>query len=180
MGLYCWRCLLWMFLAWRRIRSIWGSTSCSSRVDGSRSVWCLSLHRSYIAHSSDRGCFNCTICYAYDCALISGTNGSVKGYRRVLYFWGFRKQSVYRSPRFQRFHQFRFPVFGLIIGALLTSFASWPWVFYFMSILGILESIVVFFLCPPISRRRSSALDKAKRFKRLDIFGVSLVTGMIN
>ncbi|KAH9475978.1 Major facilitator superfamily multidrug transporter mfsC [Psilocybe cubensis] len=65
---------------------------------------------------------------------------------------------------------------GLVIGALLTSFASWPWVFYFMSILGILESIAVFFLCPPIARPKSSALEKAKRFRRLDVFGVSLVT----
>lgn len=68
-------------------------------------------------------------------------------------------------------------MFGLIIGALLTSFASWPWVFYFMAILGILESIAVFFLCPHIPRPKSSAIDKAKRFQRLDIFGVGLFTG---
>ncbi|PPQ73080.1 hypothetical protein CVT26_014646 [Gymnopilus dilepis] len=70
-------------------------------------------------------------------------------------------------------------MFGLIIGAILTSFASWPWVFYFMAILGILESIAVYFICPAIPRPKSSAFEKAKRFQRLDIFGVGLFTASL-
>ncbi|KAF8961605.1 MFS general substrate transporter, partial [Flammula alnicola] len=70
-------------------------------------------------------------------------------------------------------------MFGLIIGALLTSFASWPWVFYFMAILGILEAVVVYFLCPHIPRPKSSTFEKAKRFQRLDLFGVGLFTASL-
>ncbi|KAF5319310.1 hypothetical protein D9619_008587 [Psilocybe cf. subviscida] len=70
-------------------------------------------------------------------------------------------------------------VFGLIIGAIITTFASWPWVFYFMAILGILESIAVFFLCPTIPRPKTSTIDKAKRIHRLDMFGVSLFTASL-
>ncbi|KAF9022024.1 MFS general substrate transporter [Rhodocollybia butyracea] len=67
-------------------------------------------------------------------------------------------------------------VFGLIIGALFVSFASWPWVFYFIAILGISESILVVLLCHSIKRPRASTLDRLKRFQRLDVIGVGSVT----
>jgi len=37
----------------------------------------------------------------------------------------------------------------------------------------------VFFLCPTIPRPKTSAIEKAKRFQRLDIFGVGLVTAAL-
>ncbi|KXN84040.1 hypothetical protein AN958_00529 [Leucoagaricus sp. SymC.cos] len=67
-------------------------------------------------------------------------------------------------------------VIGLIIGALIVSYASWPWVFYLFSILGFMLVIVVFVLAPSPHRPHVSALEKALRFKRLDLFGVSILT----
>lgn len=137
------------------------------------------MHSSLIV----RSCADCTIRYAHDCSLIPRTDGSIEGYRRIFYFWSLREQSVsiylfYPSALLDMsVNLCSLIVLGLVIGAILTSFASWPWVFYFMSILGILESIAVFFLCPAIPRPKSSTIDKAKRFKRLDVVGVSLVTG---
>ncbi|KXN81299.1 hypothetical protein AN958_05215 [Leucoagaricus sp. SymC.cos] len=67
-------------------------------------------------------------------------------------------------------------VIGLIIGALIVSYASWPWVFYLFSILGFMLAIVVFVLAPSPHRPHVSALEKALRFKRLDLLGVSMLT----
>ncbi|KAJ7499582.1 MFS general substrate transporter [Mycena latifolia] len=67
-------------------------------------------------------------------------------------------------------------VIGLMIGALIVTYASWPWVFYLFSILGFVLAIVVFVLAPSPDRPHISAMDKAKRFKRLDLLGVSMLT----
>jgi MFS family permease len=66
-----------------------------------------------------------------------------------------------------------------VIGALIVTFASWPWVFYLFSILGFMLAIVVFTLAPSPHRPHISALDKAKRFKMLDLSGVSMLTGAL-
>ncbi|KAG6864100.1 hypothetical protein C0991_012480 [Blastosporella zonata] len=67
-------------------------------------------------------------------------------------------------------------VIGLIIGALIVSFSSWPWVFYTFAIIGGVLVIVVTLLSPSPRRAHVSALDKARRFKRLDLTGVFLLT----
>ncbi|KXN81360.1 hypothetical protein AN958_04747 [Leucoagaricus sp. SymC.cos] len=71
-------------------------------------------------------------------------------------------------------------VIGLIIGALIVSYASWPWVFYLFSILGFMLAIVVLILALSPHRPHVSALEKALRFKRLDLLGVSMLTWSVD
>ncbi|KAJ7179684.1 MFS general substrate transporter [Mycena filopes] len=65
-------------------------------------------------------------------------------------------------------------VIGLVIGALIVTYASWPWVFYLFSILGFFLAIAVFVLAP--SPHRPRIVTRASRFQRLDLIGVSLLT----
>jgi len=67
-------------------------------------------------------------------------------------------------------------ILGLIIGALFVSYASWPWVFYFMSIVGFVLAIGVGVLSPSIKRPSASISDRLLRFQRLDLIGVSILT----
>ncbi|TFK50409.1 MFS general substrate transporter [Heliocybe sulcata] len=67
-------------------------------------------------------------------------------------------------------------VIGLIIGALLVTYTSWPWVFYFVTIVAFCVTLSVFILVPWREQTPESAVQKARRFKRIDIFGVSLLT----
>jgi MFS family permease len=68
-------------------------------------------------------------------------------------------------------------VIGLIIGASLTSFASWPWVLYFTTIVSFILAVVSFALLVPVTMgEASSNLKEHGRFERLDIFGVSALT----
>ena len=68
----------------------------------------------------------------------------------------------------------------MIIGALFVSFVSWPWVFYFSSIVSAVITLSIFVLVPNVSRqsRNDEATSQSKRFKRLDLIGVGLFTGM--
>ncbi|KAJ3928040.1 MAG: MFS general substrate transporter [Lentinula lateritia] len=68
---------------------------------------------------------------------------------------------------------------GLVIGALFVSFASWPWIFYFISILAILESILVYLMCLDVNRPKNSVTSHLKRLKRLDAIGVTCFTGSV-
>ncbi|KAG6905574.1 hypothetical protein DXG01_001913 [Tephrocybe rancida] len=67
-------------------------------------------------------------------------------------------------------------VIGLVIGALIVSFSSWPWVFYTFAIIGAVLVVVVTILSPSPRRAHVSAFDKARRFKRLDLTGVLFLT----
>ncbi|KAF9256790.1 MFS general substrate transporter [Marasmius fiardii PR-910] len=70
-------------------------------------------------------------------------------------------------------------VFGLIIGALFVSFATWRWVFFFIAILGIGESILVVLLCRTVKRPKSNTMQALKRIQRLDLPGVISVTAAL-
>ncbi|KIJ22953.1 hypothetical protein M422DRAFT_217711 [Sphaerobolus stellatus SS14] len=71
-------------------------------------------------------------------------------------------------------------VVGLIIGALLTSFVSWPWVFYFIAILSLVLAVVASLLLPRASHAFSSgSLLKYDRLQRLDPFGVLSLTAAL-
>lgn len=74
-------------------------------------------------------------------------------------------------------------VIGLIIGACLVSFASWPWIFYFVSILSFILAILSFVLLPSTSYSPSPSLvgqaRQYDRLKRLDLIGVSLLTAAL-
>ncbi|PPQ73134.1 hypothetical protein CVT26_014956 [Gymnopilus dilepis] len=72
-------------------------------------------------------------------------------------------------------------VIGLIIGALFVSFVSWPWVFYFSSIVSAVITLSIFILVPNVSRqsRNDESTSQSKRFKRLDLIGVGLFTAAL-
>ncbi|EKM77920.1 hypothetical protein AGABI1DRAFT_129710 [Agaricus bisporus var. burnettii JB137-S8] len=66
-------------------------------------------------------------------------------------------------------------VIGLVIGAFIVNWATWPWIFYMFAIFGAVLFTGVLILCPSPKGAPLSALDKAKRFKRLDMIGVFLM-----
>ncbi|OCH86704.1 MFS general substrate transporter [Obba rivulosa] len=72
-------------------------------------------------------------------------------------------------------------VLGLIIGALFVSFASWPWVFYFSTIVSVLITSSIVILVPNIRRTKEgeSRAEKLLRFKRLDLIGVTVFTASL-
>ncbi|KAJ7581366.1 MFS general substrate transporter [Mycena floridula] len=66
-------------------------------------------------------------------------------------------------------------ILGLFIGALLVTFATWPWVFFFVAIVGILSALVTFLLIPRDMLDHHSSHPISK-FKRLDPVGVTILT----
>ena len=66
---------------------------------------------------------------------------------------------------------------GLIIGAIFVQFASWPWVFWFVSFVAVPISLVCIFLIPGEKPHRDdSAVRKHAKWQGLDIGGVSILT----
>ncbi|KAF8636098.1 hypothetical protein AX17_003803 [Amanita inopinata Kibby_2008] len=70
-------------------------------------------------------------------------------------------------------------VVGLIIGSLLVTYVSWPWVFYFTAIVALFISISILVLVPSVQRPHMTVVEKAIRFKRLDLGGVSVLTAAL-
>ncbi|KAH9841769.1 MFS general substrate transporter [Rhodofomes roseus] len=70
-------------------------------------------------------------------------------------------------------------VFGLIIGALLVSFASWPAVFYFITAVCFLMGSLVTVLLPFSRNHDNNTGSRLETFKRVDIVGVSLLTAAL-
>ncbi|CCM02246.1 uncharacterized protein FIBRA_04327 [Fibroporia radiculosa] len=73
---------------------------------------------------------------------------------------------------------------GLIIGALLVTYTSWPWVFYFSAIIsGFIAFWIVLFvpnsLRPSDGMHAESRVSKMLKFKRLDLFGVVLFAAVL-
>ncbi|KAJ8073164.1 hypothetical protein PM082_020040 [Marasmius tenuissimus] len=67
-------------------------------------------------------------------------------------------------------------VIGLLIGAMIVTISSWPWVFYSFAIIAAIIFVGAAVLAPSPRREHVSAIEKARRFKRLDLFGVLLLT----
>lgn len=63
-------------------------------------------------------------------------------------------------------------VLGLVIGAVFVQFATWHWVFWFVTIVSVPVSIISIFLIP----RQPTRAHKASALKRLDVVGVSILT----
>ncbi|KAF8583733.1 MFS general substrate transporter [Ramaria rubella] len=63
-------------------------------------------------------------------------------------------------------------IFGLLIGAALTTFVSWPWVFYFGSIMAYCLAGVALVTLPAKAIGHEVNLSNAERLKRLDVVGV--------
>ncbi|XP_006457433.1 hypothetical protein AGABI2DRAFT_229854 [Agaricus bisporus var. bisporus H97] len=66
-------------------------------------------------------------------------------------------------------------VIGLLIGAFIVQWGTWPWLFYVFAMMGAVVFAVIAILLP--SPHHFSALSNTERFKRLDLFGVFFVTG---
>ncbi|KAF8583734.1 MFS general substrate transporter [Ramaria rubella] len=64
-------------------------------------------------------------------------------------------------------------IFGLIIGALFTTFVSWPWIFYFSSIVAYCLGIIAFIILPTKAIGHEVNLSWEDRLKRLDVVGVT-------
>ncbi|KAJ7872325.1 major facilitator superfamily domain-containing protein [Mycena olivaceomarginata] len=68
-------------------------------------------------------------------------------------------------------------ILGLVIGALLVSFASWPWVFHFGAIVAAVIAAAAVVVVPTLQRTlNESRAEKILRFRRLDLLGVFLFT----
>ncbi|KAJ8073191.1 hypothetical protein PM082_020060 [Marasmius tenuissimus] len=67
-------------------------------------------------------------------------------------------------------------VIGLLLGAMIVTISTWPWVFYSFAIISAIIFVGAAVLTPSPRREHVSAIEKAKRFQRLDLFGVLLLT----
>jgi len=67
------------------------------------------------------------------------------------------------------------PVLGVIIGALIVSYATWPWVFYTTAIIALFIAITCSFLIP--SPHPQNKHNRSERFRRLDLSGSMLLMG---
>jgi MFS family permease len=69
-------------------------------------------------------------------------------------------------------------VLGLLIGALFVGLASWPWVFYFSSMVSAVITASTILLVPRLQRTAlpESKAERILRFRRLDLGGVFMFT----
>ncbi|EED82827.1 predicted protein [Postia placenta Mad-698-R] len=70
-------------------------------------------------------------------------------------------------------------VIGLIIGAALVTYISWPWVFYFMAIVCFAMAAMVTILLPSWRNPYTEGESSYRKLGRLDPIGVTSVTGSI-
>jgi len=70
-------------------------------------------------------------------------------------------------------------VSGLIIGAALVSFASWPAVFYFITVICFLMGALVTFLLPFSRNHDNNTGSRLETLKKVDVVGVSLLTAAL-
>ena len=71
-------------------------------------------------------------------------------------------------------------VLGLLIGAILTQFASWSWVFWFGTILILPISAICMIMIPTeIAVEDSEEESKVEKAKGLDLVGVGVLTAAL-
>jgi MFS family permease len=68
------------------------------------------------------------------------------------------------------------PVLGLIIGAIFVQYASWRWVFWFVTLIALPVAGLCAWLVPPQVLTENRIQPSKEKIRRLDIFGVSLLT----
>lgn len=70
-------------------------------------------------------------------------------------------------------------VLGLVIGALLTQYASWRWCFYFVGIAAVPVAAIAFLLLPHGITTGNSPEDLRgiEKLLTVDLFGITLLTG---
>lgn len=130
-----------------------------------------------------RRCIDYTIRPAFDCPYVPCARGTGQSNHII---WG-------NGSNWDRYANFFFSlnsirltsdssVLGLIIGALFVTFTSWPWVFYFSSIVSGIIVLSIAVLVPNIRRYAPGEprTTKLLRIKRLDLVGVAIMTGDSN
>ncbi|TFY61732.1 hypothetical protein EVG20_g6946 [Dentipellis fragilis] len=70
-------------------------------------------------------------------------------------------------------------VLGFIIGGIFSQFASWHWVFWFVTLISLPVAALCLLLIPDQPRRPIDDLPRWTRFKRLDIVGVAILTAAL-
>ncbi|KAA1467133.1 MFS general substrate transporter [Dentipellis sp. KUC8613] len=70
-------------------------------------------------------------------------------------------------------------VLGFIIGGIFSQFASWHWVFWFVTLISLPVAGLCLLLIPDQPRRPIDDLPRWTRFKRLDIVGVGILTAAL-
>jgi MFS family permease len=65
---------------------------------------------------------------------------------------------------------------GLIIGAIFVQYASWRWVFWFVTLIAMPVAGLCAWLVPPQVLTENRIQPSKEKIRRLDIFGVSLLT----
>lgn len=68
-------------------------------------------------------------------------------------------------------------VSGLIVGAALVSFASWPAVFYLIAVVCFVMGALVAVLLPFSRNHDNDTGSRLETFKRIDTVGVMVLTG---
>lgn len=168
-----------LLCAWCWIYTDSNSTHSPASLYGSRCAYFFATIVSFWLIErvvQNRRCPKCSISNGVDNSNVSESSLSIESAGRIRWCSRHWKWSVDNPFIFIR-HSSPMTVFGLIIGASLASFASWPWVLYFTTIVSFILAVVSFILLLPVTMGKASPdLKEYGRFKRLDIFGVSVLT----
>ena len=75
-----------------------------------------------------------------------------------------------------------FSVFGTMVSAVFIQFASYRWIFFFTTIVGVPAALLCIILIPAQEQKPTVGTtmiqSQFERIKRLDLIGVSILTGM--
>ncbi|OBZ65921.1 hypothetical protein A0H81_14087 [Grifola frondosa] len=70
-------------------------------------------------------------------------------------------------------------VFGAVISALFVQFASYHWVFFFVTILAVPAAAACILLIPPQTKAENARLSTSAKVKKLDLVGVTILTAAL-
>ncbi|KAI0770750.1 major facilitator superfamily domain-containing protein [Irpex lacteus] len=70
-------------------------------------------------------------------------------------------------------------VLGLIVGAIFVEYATWPWIFWFVAIAGLLISLAGAILIPGGFMPATPGISGKPRWMSLDLGGVSILTAAL-
>ncbi|KAJ3878286.1 major facilitator superfamily domain-containing protein [Lentinula edodes] len=65
-------------------------------------------------------------------------------------------------------------ILGLIVGALLVTYTSWPWVLWFSAIFSGIITVLIMILVPNVHQNDDEGISQTSRIKKLDLAGVTM------